>query len=144
MRSSYGRISIQRGGTMIVTKLDSSINIKDSSLKLNLTQNNSMETGSENAEEMTYILEKNQAAYQLLTKGDITGIKQMSFSVTKRPSTFAGISVGFGASSYFSPITEAFVVTDLNMISGIVADGIWVKNLDTVSDCTINVCLAGD
>ena len=129
---------------MIVTKISTSTHVKDTALSLDITQAKDIETGSVNAEEMTYVLEAGQASFQLLTKGDVTQIKQLVISVTHRPTNFAGILVGFGSATYLSPITEAFVVTDLLVLSGVVADAVWVKNLDTVSDCTFNACLAGD
>jgi len=125
----------------IVTKLVSTISVKDPILTLDFEQTKSFSVGSINALEATYVLPMSQPSFQEVSMGDIVSIKQVFISVVDKPLTFAGVSVAFAATL---PTEGSLTVTDTLVLSGIIANKLWIKNLDTIQGCTLIIVLAGD
>ena len=124
----------------LTTIINSSLSVKDATRSINIMQSQGLsDSASINVTEATYSLAASQADYQEVSKGDISTIVDVFITVVDRPETFAGISVGFGATTP----SESFKMTDSFIMKGIIATKIWLKNLDTVAASIVLVTLVG-
>ena len=126
---------------MLTEQISLSVTLSDPSGNVNIAQS---KVSTDNTEGLvmtddTYSLVHSGADYIEVTKGDITTLHSVTVIVTSKPDTFAGISVSFGASAG----TEAFKITDVFTLKGLLATKVWLKNLDTAGDAVVTVIQAG-